>query len=97
MPELLRYYNCCAAIASSMQGGNSVHTCQPQLPPPLCCALPLLQADTCATFEVHGYPTMRLGLAADMAAASMDKLVEVQPASRHADSVLAWLGKQLDV
>ena len=61
------------------------------------CAPPLLQAGTCALFEVQGYPTMRLGLAADMATASKDKVVEVQPASRHADSVLAWLGKQLDV
>lgn len=40
---------------------------------------------------------MRLGLAADFAAEGLDKLTDVQPASRHADSLVAFVGKHLDV
>lgn len=70
--------------------------------PPLIPALPwphpstLPQGDLCGKFKVHGYPTMKLGLAADLAAMALDKLTAVEPASRHADSVIAFLEKQLD-
>ena len=50
----------------------------------------------CGKFKVHGYPTMKLGLAADLAALALDKLTAVEPASRHANSVIAFLEKQLD-
>lgn len=39
---------------------------------------------------------MKLGLAADLVAMALDKLTAVEPASRHADSVIAFLEKQLD-
>ncbi|PRW57447.1 Sulfhydryl oxidase 1 [Chlorella sorokiniana] len=52
--------------------------------------------DMCGKFKVHGYPTMKLGLAADLAALALDKLTVVEPASRHANSVIAFLEKQLD-
>ncbi|KAI7845151.1 hypothetical protein COHA_001196 [Chlorella ohadii] len=52
--------------------------------------------DMCAKFKVHGYPTMKLALAADLAAIALDKLTAVNPASRHANSVIAFLEQQLD-
>jgi hypothetical protein len=51
----------------------------------------------CGIFKVGGYPTMKLGAAADVAALAVDKLVTVQPAARKADAVIAFLAKQLDV
>lgn len=51
----------------------------------------------CSKFKVTGYPTMKLGSAADLAALALDKLTDVRAASRHADSVIAWLAKHLDV
>jgi hypothetical protein len=59
--------------------------------------LSVSQGDMCSTFHIHGFPTMKLGTAADMAALAVDKLVAVEAASRHASSVIAWLAKQLDV
>ncbi|KAL4857301.1 Sulfhydryl oxidase 1 [Chlorella vulgaris] len=53
--------------------------------------------DMCGIFKVGGYPTMKLGAAADVAALAVDKLVTVQPAARKADAVIAFLAKQLDV
>lgn len=40
---------------------------------------------------------MQLGLAADFAALALDKVTSVQAASRHADSVVAFVGKHLNV
>lgn len=51
----------------------------------------------CAAFKVHGYPTMKLGPAGELAAQALDKLVEVAPASRTAPAVVAFLEKQLDL
>ena len=69
-------------------------------PPPLTRPSPVLpphlQGDMCAKFKVHGYPTMKLALAADLAAIALDKLTAVNPASRHANSVIAFLEQQLD-
>lgn len=56
-----------------------------------------VQGALCGSFQVRGYPTMMLGTAADLAAMALDKLAEVQPASRRADAVIAWLAKHLDV
>ncbi|KAL4441288.1 hypothetical protein ABPG77_011525 [Micractinium sp. CCAP 211/92] len=52
---------------------------------------------TCTKFKVTGYPTMKLGLAADFAALALDKTTTVAAASRHADSVVAFVGKHLNV
>ncbi len=54
-----------------------------------------LQADICRKFGVSGYPTMQLGRAADLAAAKLDKLADLRPASRHFDSVIAILEKEI--
>jgi hypothetical protein len=56
-----------------------------------------LQGDLCSKFKVAGYPTIKLGSAAELAALAVDKLVDVAAASRHADSVVAWVAKHLDV
>jgi hypothetical protein len=39
---------------------------------------------------------MKVGLAADLAAGANDKLTDVQAASRHADSVVAFLAQHLN-
>lgn len=69
----------------------------PLLTSGLCHPPPAPQADMCTKFKVSGYPAMRLGTAGELAALAVDKLVDVRPASRHADSVVAFLAKQLDV
>lgn len=51
----------------------------------------------CAKFDVGGYPSMRLGQAAELATFAKDRLTEVRPASRKANAVVAFLAKQLDV
>jgi hypothetical protein len=68
-----------------------LHVRQPPFSPPV------VQGALCGSFQVRGYPTMKLGTAADLGALALDKLVEVQPASRRADAVVAWLAKHLDV
>ena len=55
-----------------------------------------MQAETCAAFQVKGYPTMFLGRAADVAAKAVGALRGVRPALRQADSVLDALEKMLD-
>jgi len=57
----------------------------------------MAQNAMCSKFKVTGYPTMKLGMAGEMAAQALDKLTDVRPASRHADSVVAFLGKHLGV
>ena len=57
----------------------------------------LLQGEMCGDFKVHGYPTMMLGQAADLAAKAEDKLAQVRPASRQFADVVASLEKHLDV
>ncbi|KAL4452309.1 hypothetical protein ABPG75_007971 [Micractinium tetrahymenae] len=52
---------------------------------------------TCTKFKITGYPTMKLGLAADFAALALDKVTAVQAASWHADSVVAFIGQHLNV
>lgn len=41
--------------------------------------------------------SLQLGLAADFAALALDKTTTVAAASRHADSVVAFVGKHLNV
>lgn len=69
--------------------------CNPTMATSPACAV--LQAAICNQFGIRGYPTMKIGVAADFAAENMDSLTNVEPRRRNQAGVVQFLEKHLDM